>query len=808
MKKVAKFVMVLVLIAAVVLGAGLVFVRFIFSEEQVRATIVPRLEQSLGRSMELGRINISLLSGIVIEGLHIKAKDGSTDFVRADKALLRYRLWPLLKLQFEVDEIRLEQAYINLLRSSTGELNCADLFAHGKNRQEHQAAQTPAISTPNAGAAAAAIRLSIERLQCTGGQIVFTDQYIAAPAALRYSIGELDLEIRDFTLNTFVPFALSCNINSSPFKLRGTFNLMLQQLQAQINLQPLDLTPFKPYFKTALPGALESTYVSADLHISADPNKVNTSGSAALEHIDITLEQLPDMPIANAALRLEYTAEFVPQTATLNLKQTHLNINGIRADISGTIQELSRNPSLDLSISAPEIEVKTVLEALPAALRDDIKTQNPQGRFSLQARIQGGATDGPQLLQHASLSMDNMQAEISGLRPRLNGDLVLESGALNSRDLTLDIGANSAAMEITAQDIFARPMLMTHHIHADNFDLDAILGAAASPVAGAAQDRGHAGSRGGNGPAQEPGPFAIPLTLDGSMEVGQTRYQGLDIADLNMRYRLEDNILHITNLSGTTCDGTFIHKARINLGKKGLDYTGSTKLQGLQADPLITALAPASAHTLFGSLNLDLDFSGHGTQPENIKRNLVATGAINMDAARISGSTLTQELAGFLNLAELRDIRFDTCSAKVSLRDASASVTGDFSGTNLRARPTGSVGLNGALDLALNARLAPRLARKLDHNGHIAGLFTDAEGWAMLPLKLRGTYAAPRLSLDETALQQQATRKAVETLQQRILDKIAPKGESATSDAQQEPHTQEDATRKLIDDAFKSIFGH
>jgi hypothetical protein len=49
----------------------------------------------------------------------------------------------------------------------------------------------------------------------------------------------------------------------------------------------------------------------------------------------------------------------------------------------------------------------------------------------------------------------------------------------------------------------------------------------------------------------------------------------------------------------------------------------------------------------------------------------------------------------------------------------------------------------------------------------------------------------------------------VEDLKQRLLDKIAPDQDS-TQEGTSEPNTrpsQEDSTRKLIDDAFKSIFG-
>ncbi len=149
------------------------------------------------------------------------------------------------------------------------------------------------------------------------------------------------------------------------------------------------------------------------------------------------------------------------------------------------------------------------------------------------------------------------------------------------------------------------------------------------------------------------------------------------------------------------------------------------------------------------------------------------------------------------------------------MRNGLAQVDGNFSGTNLRALPKGTIGTDESLNLALNARLAPKLVQELDHKGHIAGFLVDADGWALLPLKVKGTFSDPRISIDEVALQQQVGQKAIDTLQQRLLDKLAPKQEkpqggtpNSTSETGAEPQpTQQDATRKLIDDALKGIFG-
>jgi AsmA protein len=361
-------------------------------------------------------------------------------------------------------------------------------------------------------------------------------------------------------------------------------------------------------------------------------------------------------------------------------------------------------------------------------------------------------------------------------------------------------------MELTSPDVFATPLQLTHTMRAQRFDLDPLLAAAAAPAAAADQSSGVEKE---SASKEELGPFDIPLDLTGSIQVQEALYKGLSVTDFAVKYTLRDNVFSIENLSGALAQGTFTQQAQVDLRPRGLKYSGTTHVEGVHVDPVISALVPEQAHTLFGTLNLDLEFSGAGTLEERLKQNLNAKGNLNLQQARIKSTRLTEELAGFLSLAQLRDIRFDTVAADVSVRDAVAHIESDFSGTNVRARPQGSIGLDGDLDIALNARLSPHLTEELDRTGHVAAYLTDDEGWALLPLKVKGTYAQPRISLDKRALTQQTTRKAVEDLKQRLLDKIAPAQDSAqegTSEPETRP-SQEDPTRKLIDDAFKSIFG-
>jgi AsmA protein len=112
--------------------------------------------------------------------------------------------------------------------------------------------------------------------------------------------------------------------------------------------------------------------------------------------------------------------------------------------------------------------------------------------------------------------------------------------------------------------------------------------------------------------------------------------------------------------------------------------------------------------------------------------------------------------------------------------------------------PSGTIGLDGDLDLALGARLAPELTAKLDRKGEVAQFFTDQEGWGELPLDIDGTLSKPKFSFDTKAIKSKVKGELQKKLEDKLLDKLESKG---AGDQTKEP------ARKILDDALKGLFG-
>src|SRR5690554_469266 len=116
MRKLGKVVGIFALVMVVIVAGGAIMAKVLFTPERIREIVVPMAQEQLGREVSLERIEFSIFSGVILEGVQVKEENGEDDFIRAERALLRYRLWPLLKLRLEVDEIALLEANIRIVR--------------------------------------------------------------------------------------------------------------------------------------------------------------------------------------------------------------------------------------------------------------------------------------------------------------------------------------------------------------------------------------------------------------------------------------------------------------------------------------------------------------------------------------------------------------------------------------------------------------------------------------------------------------------------------------------------------------------
>lgn len=794
MKKFLKILAWLIGGGLLVLVGLLVLAKVLISPERVRETLLPLAEKALHRPVQLESVEVKWLSGITLNNLVVQEREGEEKFVAARSVQLRYQLLPLLSGRVVVDEIRLVGPIIRVVRLADGGYNFSDLLGDKGEGDTETTAPEPDASGKRA------LDLLVSQIAIEDGTLDFYDAALDATAPYRYQITSLTLEARDISLTAPFPVELQASLNAAPLIFMGQVDLAQQTGGGKLTLNGLDVARLSPYFRDKLPGELESLLLSLDLDLTGGVKGGETKGRMILDKLSLNLEALPDAPLRNLKVVLDYAVTADLEQGLVNLSSLRLNYNDVLfSELVGTLTDLKAKPTFDGALTIPAAELKPLLAALPAGLVKSVTALNPSGKVGGKVHLAGPLSAGKALVQNGEIQLTAVQVVTGGLAPALTGGLQLKGDTLSAKDLQLQAGENTANIDFQAKNLFGKPISLNSQIRSERFLLDPLLKTGAG--AGAAGGDKPAAATGEGG---EVGPFDLPLSADGTVRIAQTTYKGLAMESFQLDYRLEKNILTISKLTGRAAGGVFEQTARIDLGKPGLGYDSQVSIKALQAEPFLKAFAPAMAGKVFGALSLETTISGTGTQSEALKRNLSAKGNLLLNQGRLTGAGLVAELASFLNLPELQEINFREGKGSFTVNQGKVTLKGDLESNDLRMAPKGTVGLDGSLDVSLDARLAPALTAKLDRKGKVSQFLTDKEGWAQLPLQVTGTASSPQFAFDTSAVKGQLKERAVEEvqkkLQEKVFDKLLPTKEAAPG----EPAP----AKQQLKETLKGLFGN
>jgi len=156
----------LVLVAVLGAGAwGLHLVRTLDTPEFHKA-LLDQVRATVGADVRARAIDISLLSGVTLEGLAVaNPAPFRGDLLTADAFVLRYRLLPLLAGRVEVERLALEKPALALAMDARGAFNYERLGA----------ARGAAAPAAPAGAVAVPLRIVLRQLSVEDASIVVAD---------------------------------------------------------------------------------------------------------------------------------------------------------------------------------------------------------------------------------------------------------------------------------------------------------------------------------------------------------------------------------------------------------------------------------------------------------------------------------------------------------------------------------------------------------------------------------------------------------------------------------------------------------
>ena len=159
-----------VLIGVVLVGLSL-FVHFYLTEDRVKALVIPQAEKALGRTVQIGGIDIGLFSGITVKDFTVKETDGHTDFISTKEFVLRYDLLPLFQKKIVVSKVRLDAPYVRVSRDKDGLFNFETLAVLAEAEPGKQKSED--IGKP--ASAALPLALTVNKVTVDNAQFVVRD---------------------------------------------------------------------------------------------------------------------------------------------------------------------------------------------------------------------------------------------------------------------------------------------------------------------------------------------------------------------------------------------------------------------------------------------------------------------------------------------------------------------------------------------------------------------------------------------------------------------------------------------------------
>lgn len=463
---------------------------------------------------------------------------------------------------------------------------------------------------------------------------------------------------------------------------------------------------------------------------------------------------------------------------------------GMQFDLSGTAAKVGSGPTVVLAASLIAKDLAKLAAGLPPSLGEKINKFALAGGLELNLKLAGETKAPKQLLQGGEITLNAIQLTVGGMRPTLTGKLLLAKDSIESKELGLTLNGQKLGIALKGSNLLAKPVNLSVAVSGDTLDLSKLLPAPAAKS-------GTASSGGASAPAAaqpakpEPGPMKLPLVANGTVKLNSLIYRTLTITNPSLAWRLADNILTVDSLTGSLAGGGFTSSARVNLGVIGYHYATQLKVQGIQADQLVSAFAPKASGTTFGTLGMTAQLQGSGTRPEAIKRNLGGNGSFAITDGKLTGSGFMQGLAGFLKADALRVLRFSRYAGDFGIKGGVVTLNSELDGSDARIKTSGTAGFDKSLNMGIDLRLSPAVTGQVAR-GDLGRFLTDSQGWGVMPLKVVGTVGSPRFTLDSAKAGAHLKGKLQEELGKRLL-----------KDKQGQPRPE----KQLLEQGLKGLFG-
>jgi len=680
----------------IVLGlliVGLLAAPFFIDVNTYKGQIEKTVEDATGRQLSIGNIKASLFPwvGVELDNVHLANRAGfaKRDFLSVERLHVKLALMPLLSKNVEIKDFEVVTPVIYLERRSNGETNWGDLVAAPAD-----SSGAAADSSQSAPAAPALAALQAESLSLTGGEITWVDGD-ARPVVL----SELDVALTDVQLKRPVAVNVSGKLSGNAFELDAnvgplgdlaTLDPVSLPMQGQFKADKISLQPFKSMI-SGWPAQL------------GDINKAAVGISAQIEqHPDGIRVGEGDL-VLNAAHKLSIAWKIeLPTADQLKVSRAAVAVDGKNIfETHGSVKHLTSNPTFKLRIDSQPIARTWLAAFVP----------------DLNRMYAGHPAPWKQVKFSASLSGNSTKVDIGDLQLMLDDDLLRATGAVafNGPDIRLLMSAKALHLD---------PWLpQGKEQQAASSEFSFIREAIAAADVSAEPDLR----------------FLKSWIVTSKLQVGALFMRGLEMGNFAATINGSKGRFDLSPLSFNLAGGKVTEKASLNVASFPAKWKESAHITGVQAGPLLKALADMDMLT--GTMAMDTSLRATGLTEAAVK-SLNGRGNVLFKDGKLKGFDIAGALRKFTNPAAYKEGPKETDFAQLS---------GSFNINNgivdnqdlfmvsplLRVTGKGTVNL---VSKTMDYHVKPRVVGTLKGQGG-----SMLRKGLTIPLHITGPFAAPKV---------------------------------------------------------------
>ncbi len=491
-------------------------------------------------------------------------------------------------------------------------------------------------------------------------------------------------------------------------------------------------------------------------------NALSSSGS-----FEVTLAQavLKDKKTILKDLRTtaRYNLDVDMAAKRLTLHSVDLDVLKIPVNISGTIDYASP-AAYALDVKVPDYSLSQIPKDLASAFLPRGMTFG--GNVSISIHLDKKAGEESPADIDGQIRMNRASFTNQRLNLILDGDVKLTQDVIRLESLKLIAGRNTADISGAVKNYRETPDITVNvrskFISLDDLLVPASASAKSQEKAGAGKDEKSATTQ------KEMEPMDLKLKVNASLDIDKTSYKGISITGFSSRYELKNNIFTIPYLKGNTLSGAFALRGAVNLAQKGTKYNLHTDLNGVRVEELVQIAAPKAKGVISGVLSGKADFTGAGTLPENIKRNLTGNGNFVIQKGALKNAEIITGLLAILGLKELKEIPIDKADCTFTIAGGIVNLKTLIGSKDMMIDEKGTIGMDQKLDLGVLVKVSDRLAPGVLSQSSVANFLSGEKGWTSVPLKVGGTISKPSYGIDTKAV----GKKVTEGLQKRAGEEL------------------------------------